>query len=162
MNAFEIRPYRKNLLEEIELECDSQDAKWGIQDHPDYTYMFLDVLSLDDRVARKACEDAFLIGYGSWTHIVLEELAEAVSAEDGTDMREELIQLAAVIVQWIHAIDRRYADEKPSIFRKPDRDFWEIYDTRSGQSASVASFLSEATANHKLEWLKEHPREDLS
>ena len=56
-------------------------------------------------------------GNCTWAHIAVEEMAEAVEA--ATDaaqgrgvlaaLRKELVQLAAVIVAWIEAIDRRGA-----------------------------------------------------
>lgn len=48
-------------------------------------------------------------GDGSVTfeHILTEEWAEAIAESDPCALRAELIQVAAVAVQWIEAIDRR-------------------------------------------------------
>jgi NTP pyrophosphatase (non-canonical NTP hydrolase) len=48
--------------------------------------------------------------YLSWDKILVEEVAEAVEAAangDLTALREELVQVAAVAVAWIEAINRR-------------------------------------------------------
>lgn len=58
-----------------------QDAKWGIQDH-----------------------DA-----KGWLPILTEEVGEAAKAMNENDpgLREELIQVAAVAMAWVEAMDRR-------------------------------------------------------
>jgi malonyl CoA-acyl carrier protein transacylase len=45
----------------------------------------------------------------TWEHILTEEHYEAMAEEDPTRLREELIQVAAVAVAWVEAIDRRHA-----------------------------------------------------
>ena len=61
----------------------AQNAKWGEQNHDDYT----------------------------WLAILTEEVGEAAQAmlqEQGVErVREELVQSAAVIVAWLEAMDRR-------------------------------------------------------
>lgn len=75
------------VLDEIKLERFLQDRKWGIQDHPD----------------------------GKWALILGEEFGEACQAvlDDSCDIssnaRGELLQVAAVAVAWVEAIDRRKA-----------------------------------------------------
>ena len=52
----------------------------------------------------------FARGQGTWAHILVEELAEAVEAATvGTPqaLRLELLQVAAVAIRWIDAIDNR-------------------------------------------------------
>lgn len=52
-------------------------------------------------------------GDGSITfeHILTEEWAEAIAESDTGRLRAELIQVAAVCVQWVQAIDRRAVDQ---------------------------------------------------
>lgn len=57
--------------------------------------------------ARRDCASAFRVGKGTWRHILQEEVAEAFAELDPAPLREELIQVAAVAVAWIEAIDRR-------------------------------------------------------
>ncbi len=77
------------VLLDIVDERERQDQKWGIQNHLDLT----------------------------WNAILMEEIGEAAQevltrsmgsiAKGHGDLREELIQVAAVTVAWIEAIDRR-------------------------------------------------------
>ena len=101
-------------------EIRRQDAKWGDQsEHPDGTgpsirpFWMSGATSLSLRTApeaadllRQSCEDAFRDQRGTWRHILLEEVGEAL-AEDGPDMDVELHQVAAVAVQWVAARARR-------------------------------------------------------
>jgi hypothetical protein len=48
-------------------------------------------------------------GTTTWKHILREEFLEAMAEEDPEQLREELVQVAAVAVAWIEAIDRRAA-----------------------------------------------------
>lgn len=94
-----------------------QDAKWGVQNHPDLPPFdeahatpnaWFGLPTADD--ARDACEAAFKNGRGSYAHIFNEEVCEAIeAAPDPVKLREELIQVAAVAVAWVECIDRRNA-----------------------------------------------------
>lgn len=59
--------------------------------------------------AKGVCEDAFARGCGTWAHILVEEVAEAIAAPDDVARRAELVQCAAVCVAWCENIDRRGA-----------------------------------------------------
>lgn len=72
------------VVTDVALERERQNVKWGEQNHDD----------------------------GKWFQILMEEVGEAAKAglDDGDDrMREELVQVAAVAVAFIEAIDRRTA-----------------------------------------------------
>lgn len=94
-----------------------QDAKWGVQNHPDLPpwkeaiaepCAWFGIPEADE--ARQACESAFKNGRGSYAHIFVEEVCEAIeAAPDPVKLREELIQVAAVAVAWVECIDRRNA-----------------------------------------------------
>lgn len=59
---------------------------------------------------RTNCQNAFARGNGSWAHILTEEVAEAIDearANNTAALREELIQVAAMCVAWVEAIDGR-------------------------------------------------------
>lgn len=53
----------------------------------------------------------FQRGQGTWGHILVEEVAEAIEAAvigaPHRDLRAELIQVAAVALRWVDAIDER-------------------------------------------------------
>lgn len=100
------------VLGEVAYERLRQDRKWGEQNHPDGTGSDLAVWHSGDAAisdwARTRCEVAAEADAVTFEHILTEEWAEALDAE-GPDLREELIQVAAVAVAWIEAIDRRAA-----------------------------------------------------
>jgi len=119
---------REKILGEIAAERVRQDAKWGEQNHPDVVraHGALPVARSVVRVceehgiphpqlAKFECDCAAQIGQCTWAHILVEEIAEAVEAAtlaqlgQGplTALRKELVQVAAVAVSWIEAIDRR-------------------------------------------------------
>lgn len=57
--------------------------------------------------ARAVTDSAFRDGYGTWADILLEEVAEALAEDTPAKVRAELIQVAAVAVKFIDAIDRQ-------------------------------------------------------
>ena len=56
---------------------------------------------------RQDCEDAMKAGELTYGHILQEEYMEALAERDPAAIRRELIQVAAVAVAWVEAIDRR-------------------------------------------------------
>jgi hypothetical protein len=108
----------ERVLDEVRAERDRQDSKWGIQDHPSIrpnlagalpdTVCRIYGLPPDDE-AKVICDTRFRRGDGAYADIAVEELAEAVAAAVTSDAecRAELVQVAAVVVAWIEAIDRR-------------------------------------------------------
>lgn len=98
-----------SVLPDVARERARQDAKWGEQNHPDIptaSYVF-DTLEIpNEQRARFLCET----GTTNWAAVLIEELAEAVQAaedHDVTGLRAELVQIAAVAVAWVEAVDRR-------------------------------------------------------
>ncbi|SDS28339.1 hypothetical protein [Microlunatus soli] len=101
-----------DVLADVAAERARQDARWGEQNHPDGTgadYTLSEVPELDVRFARTRCDRAFERGAGSWEHILYEEFCEAMAEDDPARLRAELLQLAAVAVHWMEAIDARQA-----------------------------------------------------
>lgn len=101
------------VVGEIVAERVRQLEKWWPQDHPN---------GLDQGVARAALWAAtgksierqarFDLdeskGQGdNWAAILMEEVGEALQALDGSDLRGELIQVAAVAMAWVQHLDRR-------------------------------------------------------
>lgn len=93
------------VLGEVQAERDRQDAKWGEQNHRDGTGSLTQVMEADK--AREGCQAAFGRGDGTWMHVLIEEVFEALAEEDPVKLRAELVQVAAVAVAWVAAIDRR-------------------------------------------------------
>lgn len=113
----------RGVLDEVAEERRRQDRKWGRQDHPNDALGSWWVGSADRGAAERRAEHfevpsehraKFLIGEAArrrevtWPHILIEEVAEAVATvHDPAKLRAELVQVAAVAVAWIEAIDRR-------------------------------------------------------
>lgn len=100
---------------DVVAERDRQDRKWGQQSHPDGTGARVEVVPLWDAVdfaewAKHATDSSAQAGEVTWRHILLEEVAEAFAESDPELLRTELVQVAAVAVQWVEAIDRRRAE----------------------------------------------------
>lgn len=110
---------RNSILSEVWYERESQIAKWGEQPVPSVTARCADLgpecitdyYGLPTEHQAKAwCDEAHAQGRLSSAHIAVEELCEAISCgSNEVAMREELVQVAAVIVHWIECIDRRAA-----------------------------------------------------
>ena len=93
------------VLQEVFSERIRQDHKWGEQNHPDGTGEVTAVRARDH--AQAECELAFQEKRGTYRHILTEEYYEVLAETDPRKLRLELIQLAAVAVQWVEALDRR-------------------------------------------------------
>lgn len=98
-------PAAVTVCSQVIAERARQDAKWGEQNHPDGTgggYRQREAIRL-----RHECDNAAELGTVTYAHILEEEVAEALAEEDPIALREELLQVAAVAVAWVEAIDRR-------------------------------------------------------
>jgi hypothetical protein len=92
------------IVTAILAECDHQNSKWGEQNHPDGTGRPGDVSFAD---AYKAICKANGPGDDTYRDIFAEEVHEVFAETDPLLLKTELVQCAAVIVQWLLAIDRR-------------------------------------------------------
>lgn len=129
---------RWRIFDEINQERVRQDAKWGEQNHPDVdpvltgrvggctvTRMCEEVGCPTPTRARANLEGEAKLGRATWSLIAMEEFAEVIEAatiaaqgDNGTrprrdaETRKELVQLAAVLVSWIEAHDRRAEEDR--------------------------------------------------
>jgi len=107
-------------LAEVGLERARQHNLWGDQtDVPDGTgpcalWYGSNYFPYGDDIARKTakkaigyCQWAAKAGVVTWLDILIEEVSEALAEDDPQKLRTELVQVAAVAVQWIEAIDTR-------------------------------------------------------
>lgn len=99
------------FAKELREERQRQVAKFGEQldipsTPPADLRMYRLHIGTEER-CRRQCDKDFAKGEGSWAHVAIEELAEAVDAPDDVRRREELVQLATVCMAWIQAIDHR-------------------------------------------------------
>ncbi len=96
-------------LECVRNERAYQDGRWGDQSHlPDGTGADLPASFRGATVdAQRLVALCVELGNLTWRHVLLEEVAEALEAPDPDALRGELVQVAAVAVAWIEALDRR-------------------------------------------------------
>lgn len=95
----------RRIANQILEERRRQDEKWGEQNHPDGTSRIRYERSAEMR--KQSCQARAADGSVSWTDVFLEEVYEALAETDSRPLREELVQCAAVIINWIGSIDRR-------------------------------------------------------
>jgi len=98
-------PATAGVLDEVAAERVRQNERWGEQNHRDGT---------GDRRWRDAAnhvrsevDDEARAGRTTWNGVLREELFEALAESDPARLRAELVQVAAVAVAWVEAIDRR-------------------------------------------------------
>jgi malonyl CoA-acyl carrier protein transacylase len=95
------------VLGEVERERLRQDELWGEQNWSDgedaFRPAYAEVAQMFQELNPYRAADGTL----TWSHILGEEVAEAVAESDVVKLREELVQVAAVAVAWIECIDRR-------------------------------------------------------
>lgn len=98
---------RERVLLDLWRERDRQEEKFPAQELPDGTGQPGDYeLAV---AARFSCDRAVEAGTVSWRHVLKEEVREALAERDPDALRAELVQVAAVAVRWVEAIDRRRA-----------------------------------------------------
>jgi hypothetical protein len=102
----------ENVLADVGNEREKQHEKWGEQSLPDGTRN--GGMNLVQREqAKNACDRAAREGRCTFAHVITEEFWEVMCEEDTEALRTELVQLAAVAVQWVEAIDRRQSGTVP-------------------------------------------------
>lgn len=111
-------PFEAQVLADVSHERRMQDAKWGadwekLKQLPNGTGKAAQ--RAEAEIAKAACEAAFRDGRGSFALILLEEVAEAMAESDPDKLRAELVQVAAVAVKWIEALDRRAHPERTTV-----------------------------------------------
>lgn len=104
----------QQILIDITEERERQDAKFGPQRHQDSAIQDAGLAAYwygipTEHVAKANTDRRFAFGSGTWADILVEEVAEVVAAVYKTpaDLREELVQVAAVAVAWIEDLDSR-------------------------------------------------------
>ncbi|GGV37958.1 hypothetical protein GCM10010182_72840 [Actinomadura cremea] len=100
----------QKVLADVAAEREAQDRAWGVQDFPDGTGP---TFAARAEESKRDCADAAASGDLAWRHILTEEFFEALAESDHAELRGELVQTAAVAIQWIQAIDRRHGAGAP-------------------------------------------------
>jgi hypothetical protein len=109
-----------STLLEVEEEVVRQQELWGEQNHPNRKEhsAYTDGFAWQATEWKRLNDSRLANGSLAFDGILLEEVYEAVSESEPARIREELVQVAAVAVTWIAAIDRRYNDRR-SIGNEP-------------------------------------------
>lgn len=101
------------LLRLVAMERAAQDELWGEQNHPNGTGPDVGASSLYDPYAMRAaearatCQRHAADGTVTWLDILREEVFEAFAEDDPAKLYHELVQVAAVAVNWAEALERR-------------------------------------------------------
>jgi thiosulfate/3-mercaptopyruvate sulfurtransferase len=96
------------ITEEVAVERDNQEITWGQQNHPScYGESSRRQFEKQAETWKQINEARVAEGCVTWDGILLEEVFEALAESDDAARRAELIQVAAVAVAEIEAIDRR-------------------------------------------------------
>jgi hypothetical protein len=123
-------------LAAVARERTEQTAKWGEQNHPDGTgpqKTVLDGIGLRSGQMALARPGAHSLAYFAklttdqraeegrvtWADILLEEVFEALAEADPVRLRKEIVQVAAVAVQWVEKIDRDLDEARDFLGEQP-------------------------------------------
>jgi len=107
-------PATERVLRDVTDERIRQNIKWGEQNHPDGTGPAWPVMAAGALysgfaadMVRRQVQAAAKHGTTTWHGVLAEEFHEAAAANAPCVLRAELVQVAAVAVAWVEAIDRR-------------------------------------------------------
>jgi len=97
------------IFDEIRLERQRQDEKWGEQNHP----MIPEIFSIEGckqtlNTMRHQNDLNSINGKANWYHILAEEILEVFAETEPMKQRKELIQVAAVAVAIIECLDNAF------------------------------------------------------
>lgn len=97
------------ILDLVADEIARQVDLWGEQNHPDGTGLSGDTRrSANFKALMKVLASSDQM---TWRDILYEEMLEVCDATDPQELKTELIQVAAVAVSWVEAIDRRHKND---------------------------------------------------
>jgi hypothetical protein len=109
VTALAVAPESIAIAGEVLHERKRQTVRWGVQTLPDGTghdraIVYVNALQrMNDNAAGNGI---------TWARVLLEEVAEVMNEKTGSpNLRTELLQVAAVAIQWVEAIDRREKEE---------------------------------------------------
>ena len=105
-----------NILDEVYVERNNQDKKWGEQNHPilDQSLINRHPITMcqeyeipSEEKAKSKVEIHDKRGDLTYFDILIEEISEAASCgNNNVELRKELIQCAAVLVAMVESLDR--------------------------------------------------------
>jgi hypothetical protein len=108
----------RGVTVQVEAERERQHQKWGEQNHPNGTgphqrtvVHSMGSVSFERLEAqfKAMCDARARHGVLTWIDVLLEEVFEAAAEADPAKLKAELVQVAAVAVAWIEALERKEA-----------------------------------------------------
>ena len=130
-----------DVLAEVAAERDRQDARWGEQNHQDLPVgPPWNTWSLLGAAIEALSRDQLHRG-ATWAPILMEEVGEAFQARSRDQLRAELVQVAAVAVSWVEAIDRRPTLADPVRFVQDSSGRWHVAATDDGTSVACGQSI---------------------
>jgi len=96
-----------DVLADVGQERARQDDRWGNTDHADGTHA--NYMIKAEELMSLAAEQEMQNNI-TWNTILQEEVFEALSTDEPDLLRAGLIQVAAVAVAWVEALDARQAE----------------------------------------------------
>lgn len=121
-----VGPLRSTVIDEVRKALARQDASIGMfRDFADGSAgraLHGPTVSRDmdaEREARRKRLDAERTGRITWRHLLDEAHASVVSSGPEPRIRAQLVELAALAVSWIEAIDRRKDEKRIELKRRP-------------------------------------------
>ena len=91
------------IMTDVAAERERQNLRWGgKQQHPNGTSTKFKPLA---DAARNNCRTAAENGMNTWSHIVREQMWDALSETDRVQLRAKLTRMVAVGVAWIEHLD---------------------------------------------------------
>lgn len=94
---------RGAVIADLLLTRDDQERRYPVQSIPHGTHKAYETWA---KAARKSNEAAVEAGTITWRDVLEEEFAEVSAEVDVDKLRVELLQVAAIAVRWVEAIDR--------------------------------------------------------
>jgi hypothetical protein len=132
----------EHALRDVAGERGRQYARFGEQDLPRGADAVLRAI-LRGQLGTCRKQIAALHPNEPWDLVLLEETCEALLEDDPVKLRAELVQVAAVAVQWIEAIDRAQGGSacagQPSPRPTSERPTWDVVVERAQQLFSDAA-----------------------
>lgn len=93
----------EQIITDVAAECERQNLQWGGQQrHPNGTSVKFKPLA---DAARNNCRTAVENGVNTWSHVVREQMWDALSETDRVQLRAKLVRMVAAGVAWIEHLD---------------------------------------------------------
>lgn len=101
-----------DLLDLVREELMRQRKLFGEQNHPSHPHDVPQAMRSTANMMRDICNQKAVEKAVTWSDILAEEFYEALSEPDEEKLKTELVQVAAVCMNWLDCINRRQEIEE--------------------------------------------------